>query len=463
MSEQYKLILIDGKNEKELSQNEEIENLKIICGNKTKDNIIKVYKPCKFKDGCTIRLNGTGTEITLCQTRHVYSFNIHTCIGKGLKLYIGKNVSMRDNIEFMLSDDNASVFLGNDCMLSRNITFLASDGHAVIDKASSKAINKENKIHIGDRVWIDQGVVINSGVMLGNDSYIRAAAVVNHGTYPDNIELQGNPATVARQNIRWDRKKPSDYKEETKKGFSKKIISIIPARYQSSRFPGKPLALILGKPMIQWVYEKVSAINQISDVYIATDDMRIYDAVTAFGGKAIMTGACACGSERVYQAGKEIDCDIVLNIQGDEPMIKTEMIEDLLSAFNDPNVQMATLKKEITSKSDIENPNIAKLITDSSQNAIYFSRSTIPYNRDGRNDVKYYKHIGVYGYTKDFLEKFVELPQSPLEEAEQLEQLRAIENGYKIRVVETKYQSIGVDLPEHIALVEEEMKNENLT
>lgn len=201
---------------------------------------------------------------------------------------------------------------------------------------------------------------------------------------------------------------------------------------------------------------------EISEVCVATDDRRIYDAVETFGGKAVMTGECACGSDRVYQACKDMEADIVLNIQGDEPMMGTEMIQDLISAFNDPEVQMATLKKEITAESDINNPNIAKLITDKNNDAIYFSRSTIPYNRDGRKDVKYYKHIGVYGYTKDFLKTFVNLPQSPLEVAEQLEQLRAIENGYKIRVVETKHQSIGVDLPEHIAVVEEEMKREGI-
>lgn len=197
-----------------------------------------------------------------------------------------------------------------------------------------------------------------------------------------------------------------------------KIISIIPARYNSSRFPGKPLAAICGRPMIQYVYETVSGMSAISDVYVATDDERIYSVVLSFGGKAIMTGKCACGSERVAQACKDIDCDIVLNIQGDEPMIRPEMIGDLISAFNDPIVNMATLKKLITSQEDINNPNIAKLITDVNNNAIYFSRSSIPYNRDGLDDVRFYKHIGVYGYKKDFLMKFVQLPRSPLECAE---------------------------------------------
>ncbi len=238
-----------------------------------------------------------------------------------------------------------------------------------------------------------------------------------------------------------------------------KIISVIPARYDSSRFPGKPLADICGKPMIQYVYETVSRISEISDTYVATDDERIYNTVLNFGGKAIMTGKCFCGSERVAQACKDIDCDIVLNIQGDEPMIKPEMIEDLISAFDDPAVNMATLKKLITSQEDINNPNIAKLITDINDDAIYFSRSSIPYNRDKLDNIRFYKHIGVYGYKKDFLMKFAQLPRSPLECAEELEQLRVLENGYSIRVVETRYQSIGVDIPDHIAIVEREMRS----
>lgn len=239
----------------------------------------------------------------------------------------------------------------------------------------------------------------------------------------------------------------------------KKIIAVIPSRYDSSRFPGKPLALIYGKPMIQHVYERVSLVGQISNVYVATDDKRIFDCVESFGGKVIMTGQCNCGTDRIYQACKDIDCDIVLNIQGDEPTIKTEMIEDLISAFRDDNVQFATLKKRCESDDDCFATNVVKVITDINGDAIYFSRYALPFNRDDRV-IDYYKHIGVYGYTKEFLKKYVSLPQSSLELAESLEQLRAIENGYKIRVIETKYNSIGVDLPEHIKMVETEMKKE---
>lgn len=247
--------------------------------------------------------------------------------------------------------------------------------------------------------------------------------------------------------------------EEENNMEPKKVIAIIPARYQSSRFPGKPLALIAGKPMIQRVYERICMARDINRVYIATDDQRIYDAVKKFGGNVVMTGKCECGSERVFQASEFIEADIVLNIQGDEPTIKPEMVEELISAFDDPEVQMATLKKEISNVDDINNPNIVKVVTNADNDAVFFSRSVIPYNRDNKQ-VKYYKHIGIYGYTKEFLKKFVDLPQSSLEKAEQLEQLRVIENGYKIRVVETQNESIGVDLPEHVQQVEKILQDE---
>ena len=189
----------------------------------------------------------------------------------------------------------------------------------------------------------------------------------------------------------------------------KKIIAVLPARYQSSRFPGKPLAGILGKPMIRWVYERVCRIPEIAETFVATDDRRICAAVEAFGGKAVLTEACNCGTERVYKACRGTDADIILNIQGDEPLIREEMIRNLLCAFRDEQVGMATLKKRIDTKDVLYDPNVAKVITDIHGDAVCFSRSVIPYDRDGRGDVIYYKHIGVYGYTRDFLEKFVEL------------------------------------------------------
>lgn len=237
----------------------------------------------------------------------------------------------------------------------------------------------------------------------------------------------------------------------------KNIVAIIPARYASSRFPGKPLAMIHNKPMIQWVYERVNGIDFINSVYVATDDKRIFNKVEEFGGRAIMTSnEHKSGTDRIAEAIEKIEdnVDIVINIQGDEPMIKPAMIEQLVSAFEDENVNMATLKKQLHNDSDINNPNIAKVITDKNNDAIYFSRSLIPFDRDKINNIKYFKHIGVYAYTKDFLMKFSQLDKSNLEQLEQLEQLRVIENGYKIRVIETEYESIGVDMKEHIAKVE---------
>lgn len=242
--------------------------------------------------------------------------------------------------------------------------------------------------------------------------------------------------------------------------MEKKIVIIIPARYRSSRFSGKPLALINNKPMIQWVYERVSYTHSVTAVYVATDDDRIFESVMKFGGKAIMTGNCACGTERVFQACKDLEADVVINVQGDEPLISHKMIEKLVSAFEDDTVQMATLKK-VATMDEINNPNVVKVITDNDDNAIYFSRSVIPYNRDN-SDVIYFKHIGIYGYRKAFLEKFVSLPLGNMEKIECLEQLRAIENGYKIRVITTEYQSVGVDCPDDIKRVLEQMKKEGI-
>lgn len=468
--EKYKIIVIDEEGKESLlAENGKIENLNILTNDVAENNIIKIHKPIRFAKGCTLDLRCKGMEIILNSTKYTYNFNLLTATGaRNNKLYVGKNCSMWTGISFNLTEDNAQLYIGDDCMFSKNVEIWASDGHAIIDLSNKepKVVNTtRSETRIGNHTWIGTGVKILKEVVLGNNVVVGSASVVTRSFEKDNIVVAGNPARCIRENCTWDRKRPLQYEYALNQNIlkdKKKIIAIIPARYQSSRFPGKPLSLILGKPMIQWVYERVSSLSHITEVYVATDEQRIFDVVETFGGKAIMTGECTCGTDRVYQACKDIDADIILNIQGDEPMIKTEMIEDLISAFNDSEVKMATLKKEIISESDINNPNIAKLITDENSNAVYFSRSTIPYNRDGRDDIKYYKHIGVYGYTKEFLKTFVNLPQSSLEKAEQLEQLRAIENGYKIRVIETKYQSIGVDLPEHVAIVEEEIKREQL-
>ncbi|MDE6568448.1 MAG: 3-deoxy-manno-octulosonate cytidylyltransferase [Lachnospiraceae bacterium] len=232
------------------------------------------------------------------------------------------------------------------------------------------------------------------------------------------------------------------------------IVAVLPARYQSSRFPGKPLAMIAGKRMIQRVYEQVKQVSGISRVVVATDDERIYSAVRQFQGEVIMTGNCSCGTERVYEAIKGDPCDIVINVQGDEPLIKPEMINELIAVFEDDKVVMATLCKEITEMNDINSLNIVKVVRDRNDNALYFSRYPVPFNRDERSDVKYFKHIGIYGYKKEFLEEYVQLEKTPLEIAENLEQLRVLENGYKIKVKETIYDSMGVDTPEDVLRVE---------
>lgn len=238
----------------------------------------------------------------------------------------------------------------------------------------------------------------------------------------------------------------------------KRIAAVMPARYHSSRFPGKPLALIAGKPMIQRVYEQVKQVKDINEAIVATDDDRIYDAVLNFNGKAVMTGECSCGTERVYEAVKDHPYDIVINIQGDEPLIKPEMINELIAVFEDEDVQMATLCKEITEIADIDNPNVVKVVRDNNDDALYFSRHPIPFNRDRLSDVKYFKHIGIYGYKKEFLKKYVRAEKSLLETAENLEQLRVLESGYKIRAKETVYDSIGVDTPKDILKIEDELK-----
>jgi len=238
----------------------------------------------------------------------------------------------------------------------------------------------------------------------------------------------------------------------------KNIVAVLPSRYQSSRFPGKPLAMIAGKIMIQRVYEQVKQAEGINRVVVATDDERIYDAVNRFHGEAVMTGNCSCGTVRVYEAIKNYPCDLVINVQGDEPLIKPEMINELIEAFNDDNVAMATLCKEITEIVDINNPNIVKVVRDKSDNALYFSRYPIPFNRDERSGVKYFKHIGIYGYIKDFLKEYVQMEKTSLEMAENLEQLRVLESGYKIKVKETTYDSIGVDTPEDILKIIENME-----
>lgn len=235
-----------------------------------------------------------------------------------------------------------------------------------------------------------------------------------------------------------------------------KIIAVIPARYGSTRFPGKPLVQLKGKPLIQWVIEGAKSAKLVSDIFVATDDQRIADAVTAAGGKFLMTRSeCPTGTDRIFEATLNLDFDVVLNIQGDEPQITAEYIDLLAKAFIDqPSLDMATLSHPI-SLEDIDNLNAVKVIKNVNNEAIYFSRFAIPYSREKATDhAVCEKHIGLYGYTKGFLHKFCKSEQSAIEKAESLEQLRALYLGAKIKVLSVKKPIQGVDTPEDLAKLE---------
>ena len=237
------------------------------------------------------------------------------------------------------------------------------------------------------------------------------------------------------------------------------VFGIIPARYASSRFPGKPLALINGKPMVQWVYERVQS-SEVSDLAVATDDGRIADCVRGFGGKVVMTSPDhASGTDRCGEAALAMqpkDNDVVINIQGDEPLISPKEIHLLSSAFEDRSVQIATLVNPFQDDALLQNPNVVKVVKAKNGNVLYFSRLPIPFLR-GESAVapkNYYRHIGIYAYRYGVLRQIVQLPTSELENSEKLEQLRWLENGYTIRALECDYQGIGVDTPEDLDNVE---------
>jgi len=232
------------------------------------------------------------------------------------------------------------------------------------------------------------------------------------------------------------------------------VVAVIPARFASSRFPGKPLARIKEKPMIQHVYERVKNCKRISEVIIATDHYEIINVVHGFGGRAIMTRSDhESGSDRIAEVAEKIEGDIFINIQGDEPLIKSELIDEILSESKRNIQSVITAKTKITNKEDVDSPNTVKVVTDYDKNALYFSRSTIPHNRSEK-DYIYYKHIGIYCYPREILKQYVNLPKSTIEQMEMLEQLRLLENNYNIRVVETDYDSIGVDVPGDVDRIE---------
>jgi len=234
----------------------------------------------------------------------------------------------------------------------------------------------------------------------------------------------------------------------------KKII-VIPARYASTRLPGKPLIDIEGKPLLQWVFEGACRSKHADGVLIATDDERILKAALSFGAEAIMTDpALPSGTDRVFAAIQHREADLVMNLQGDEPFIEAPIIDQLFSAMENNDANMATLCCPIADEHEYGDPNTVKVVLDSSGFALYFSRSPIPYVKNSKfkiqNSKFVYKHIGIYAFTRPFLQQFVSMPRSPLEEAESLEQLRVLENGYKIKVIVTGYSGFGIDTPEDL-------------
>ena len=235
----------------------------------------------------------------------------------------------------------------------------------------------------------------------------------------------------------------------------RKAAGIIPARFQSSRFPGKPLALIQGKPMIQWVYESVKKSALLSRFIIATDDKRIQEAAAGFGAEVFMTSAGhPSGTDRVAEVAGQLDTPIVINIQGDEPLVQGKMIDALVEVLQDDSIPIASLMTRRTDLGGMQDPNRVKVVVDERGYALYFSRSAVPY---GAKDF-YFLHLGIYGYQKDFLRELVRMRASRLETAERLEQLRILEAGFKIKMVEVPYSVLSVDTPEDIIKVEEFLK-----
>ena len=250
-----------------------------------------------------------------------------------------------------------------------------------------------------------------------------------------------------------------------------KFTAVIPARYASTRFPGKPLAMLGGKTVIQRVYEQAASV--LSDVYVATDDERILSAVEAFGGRAVMTRTDhKSGTDRIEEAVEKIEKqgmdkegqgDVIINIQGDEPFVQPSQIKTLMSLFDDPETQIGTLGKRFESMEAVQNPNSPKIVTDHRGFALYFSRSVIPFIRgieveDWLSNYPFLKHLGVYAYRREVLAEVTKLPQGVLEKAESLEQLRWLENGYRIRVGMTDVETVGIDTPADLDRAEQFLK-----
>jgi 3-deoxy-manno-octulosonate cytidylyltransferase (CMP-KDO synthetase) len=233
------------------------------------------------------------------------------------------------------------------------------------------------------------------------------------------------------------------------------VVAIIPARYESSRFPGKALADIGGRPIIEHVYQRTSAARSVGVVIVATDDQRICDAVEAFGGRAQLTSPThASGTDRLAEIAASLTCDVVVNVQGDEPLIEPSTIDEAIAPFRfDPELQMTTLRRRIEDRAELDNPNVTKVVVDRDGYALYFSRAPIPYTRQGCPPAPAWRHIGLYAYRRECLMRLTALPPTAMEQAEALEQIRALEYGIRIKAIETIHDSIGVDTPDDLVRV----------
>jgi 3-deoxy-manno-octulosonate cytidylyltransferase (CMP-KDO synthetase) len=239
------------------------------------------------------------------------------------------------------------------------------------------------------------------------------------------------------------------------------VLAVIPARYAATRFPGKPLATIAGKPMIQHVYERAARAKRVREVLVATDDQRIADVVKSFKGVAVMTNPAArSGTERAAEVARTRKDGVIINVQGDEPLIEPDMLDQLADYLSQRDAApMASLMKPLTSEAEGGNPNVVKVVVDSQSFAMYFSRAAIPFVRESSRKPlpRFYKHLGIYGYQRSFLLEFPALTPTTLEELEQLEQLRALEHGYRIKLLETTFDTIGVDTPEDLTKAEQKL------
>lgn len=232
-----------------------------------------------------------------------------------------------------------------------------------------------------------------------------------------------------------------------------KKIAVIPARYASVRFPGKLMQMLGDKTIITATYQNTVATNLFDEVLVVTDRNIIYDEIKKHGGNVIIShGQHESGSDRIAEAVENIDCDVILNVQGDEPFVNKEALQSLLNAFDDEAVQVASLMHRLFEQADVQNPNNVKVVVDKNSNALLFSRSVIPFARDENTAANYYKHIGIYAYRKKALLQFTKWQQTPLEITEKLEQLRYLENGIQIKMIETTHASIGIDTPEDLQL-----------